>query len=62
MLFRSMIRKRGIQVEASWDDALNTATAKIKSIIDTYGPDSVAVFGSPRMTNEELYLLQKFAV
>jgi formate dehydrogenase major subunit len=60
-LLKPMIKKKGRHIEASWDDALDSAADKIKSIVDKYGPDSVAVFGSPRMTNEELYILQKFA-
>jgi formate dehydrogenase major subunit len=60
-LSKPMIRKRGEYREVSWDEALSHAAGKLKSIIKTYGPDSVAVLGSPRMTNEELYALQKFA-
>ncbi len=60
-LLKPMIKKRGRHVEASWDEALDAAAGRIRSIIDTYGPESVAVFASPRMTNEELYLVQKFA-
>ena len=59
-LLKPMIRKRGEFRDASWDEALEYAAKKVRSIIETYGPESVAVFGSPRMTNEELYLLQKF--
>ncbi|MCP4156114.1 MAG: FAD-dependent oxidoreductase [bacterium] len=47
--------------EAEWDKAIDTAAGKVKEIIAKYGPEAVAVFGSPKMTNEELYLLQKFA-
>ena len=60
-LLKPMLKKKGGHVEASWDDAINTAVNKIRSVIATYGPDSVALFASPRMTNEELYVLQKFA-
>ena len=60
-LLKPMIRKRGEYKEVAWDEALNYAANKLKAIIDTYGPEAVALFGSPRMTNEELYLLQKFA-
>jgi len=56
-----MLKKKGLHVEVGWDEAIDSVASKIKSIIDKYGADSVAVFGSPRMTNEELYLLQKFA-
>ncbi|MCP5106916.1 MAG: molybdopterin-dependent oxidoreductase, partial [bacterium] len=47
--------------EVAWDKALDHTAQKLKEIIQTHGPESVAVFGSPKMSNEELYLLQKFA-
>lgn len=43
------------------EQAVKVTAEKVKTIIDRYGPDAVAVMGSPKMTNEELYLLQKFA-
>lgn len=60
-LLKPMIKKKGRHWEASWGEALDTAARKIRSIAETYGPESIAFFASPRMTNEELYLLQKFA-
>ena len=54
------IKKKGGHVTATWDEAFDFAASRLKSIISTHGPEAVAVFGSPRMTNEELYLLQKF--
>jgi len=56
-----MIKDKGELKDSTWDKALKLTTERIKKIIHTYGPDSIAIFGSPRMTNEELYLLQKFA-
>ncbi len=56
-----MIRKDRKLVEADWDTAIQTTVDRIKAVVDQYGPDSVAVFGSPKMSNEELYLLQKLA-
>jgi predicted molibdopterin-dependent oxidoreductase YjgC len=60
-LLKPMIKKRGRHVEASWDEAFDSAAGRIRSIVEAYGAGSVAVFASPRMTNEELYMLQKFA-
>jgi len=60
-LLTPMLKKRGHHAEATWDETLDKAAGKIRSLIETYGPDSVALFASPRMTNEELYMLQKFA-
>ncbi|MGE5342228.1 MAG: FAD-dependent oxidoreductase [Candidatus Omnitrophota bacterium] len=47
--------------EVSWEKAIDYTASRIKSIIDIHGADAVAVFGSPKRSNEELYLLQKFA-
>ncbi|MDR2018945.1 MAG: molybdopterin-dependent oxidoreductase [Syntrophobacterales bacterium] len=59
-LTKPMVRKNRTLREAGWDQALEYAADRLKSVIKAHGPQSVAVFGSPRMTNEELYLLQKF--
>ncbi|MEQ8221610.1 MAG: FAD-dependent oxidoreductase, partial [Candidatus Eremiobacterota bacterium] len=60
-LLKPVIRHNGTLSEGNWDEALNITAEKIKLMIDKYGPESVAIFGSPKMSNEELYLLQKFA-
>ncbi|HME44318.1 MAG TPA: NAD(P)-binding protein [Syntrophorhabdales bacterium] len=60
-LLKPVIRKKGKFKEVGWDQALDYAANRIKAIIETHGPEAVALFGSPRMTNEELYLLQKLA-
>jgi formate dehydrogenase major subunit len=59
-LLTPLIKKKGGHREAAWNEAIDYAAQRLNAIIKTYGPESVAVFGSPRMTNEELYLLQKF--
>ena len=46
---------------ATWEHALRVAGAKLKEVRDSKGGDSIAVIGSNRTTNEENYLLQKFA-
>lgn len=56
-----MLKKNGQLQEASWDDAIQTAVEKLKAIIETHGPDSVGVLASAKITNEENYLVQKFA-
>lgn len=47
--------------EASWEDAIDYITKNFKSIIEKNGRDSTAVLSSARCTNEENYLLVKFA-
>ncbi len=57
---KPMIKRAGIWAEASWDEALGFAAQKLSAIGAESGADSIAAFGSPKLTNEELYLLQKF--
>jgi predicted molibdopterin-dependent oxidoreductase YjgC len=59
-LLKPLVKKKGVLQESSWEDALETAAKKIKAIVKKHGPEAVAVFGSPRLSNEELYLLQKW--
>ena len=56
-----MLKKNGHLQEASWDDAIQTAVEKLKAMIEAHGPDSVGVLASAKITNEENYLVQKFA-
>jgi NADH-quinone oxidoreductase subunit G len=45
----------------TWEHALRLAGGKLKSIRDSRGGSGLGVIGSNRTTNEENYLLQKFA-
>jgi len=56
----AIIRRDNLLHEVGIDEAIIYSEKKIKSIINKYGADSVAVFASPNLSNEELYLLQKF--
>ena len=47
--------------EVSWDKALDFAGKKLREIREAKGGQSIGVLGSSRTTNEEAYLLQKFA-
>ncbi len=46
---------------ATWEDALRIAGKNLKEIRDKRGGSAIGVIGSNRTTNEENYLLQKFA-
>jgi predicted molibdopterin-dependent oxidoreductase YjgC len=46
---------------ASWESTLDKVAGRLGEIRDKYGPDSVAVLTSAKCTNEENYLMQKFA-
>jgi predicted molibdopterin-dependent oxidoreductase YjgC len=52
---------RGAWAEVDWDTALDIAARKLREARDTYGVDSVGVFTSAKCTNEENYLMNKFA-
>ena len=46
--------------KVSWDKALESAAVQLKNIAAASGGSAVAGIGSPRVTNEENYLFQKF--
>ena len=56
-----MLRKNGELQPVSWDEAMTTAADGLKKVVEKYGPDAVAVLASAKVTNEENYLIQKFA-
>jgi NADH-quinone oxidoreductase subunit G len=58
-----MIRYKegGKLVPATWDEAIRFAAQKLSEIKEVHGNDSIGVLGSPRITNESLYCLKKFA-
>ena len=55
------IRKDGKLVEATWDEALSLVAEKLSAMKAESGPDSIGFLTSAKCTNEENYLLQKFA-
>jgi len=61
-LTKPLVRNsEGKLVEASWEHALRLAASKLKEVCDSKGGSAIGVVGSNRTTNEENYLLQKFA-
>jgi len=56
-----LMRANGNLTDASWDAAIAAIADGLSSAAKKYGPESVAVFGSPGLTNEEAYWLQKIA-
>jgi formate dehydrogenase (coenzyme F420) alpha subunit len=56
-----LVRKNGELQEVGWDEALGFIADKMKAIRDQHGPNSLGFLNSPRCSNEESYLLQKFA-
>lgn len=56
-----LIRKEGVFVPATWDEALSLIAKKMGSIKETYGGDALGFVSSSKTTNEESYLMQKLA-
>ncbi len=55
-----MVRKGGKLVETSWDEALDVAALKFNEIKKSDGSSALAGIASPRCTNEDNYVFQKF--
>jgi NADH-quinone oxidoreductase subunit G len=61
-LTKPLVRNAEGKLEpATWEHALRYAAGKLKDIRDSQGGAAIGVVGSNRTTNEENYLLQKFA-
>src|SRR5271156_805338 len=60
-LKQPMVRKNGKLKLATWEEAFEAAGTRIKDIWQKSGGSSIGIIGSTRTTNEENYLLQKFA-
>jgi formate dehydrogenase major subunit/formate dehydrogenase alpha subunit len=52
---------RGEWVEVDWNTALEITARKLAAARDNFGPDSVGILTSAKCTNEENYLMNKFA-
>ncbi len=56
-----MVRRNGNLEKTSWEDAYKVISDKLNSIKKKHGADSISFISSGRCTNEENYLIQKFA-
>jgi formate dehydrogenase alpha subunit len=56
-LTKPLIKKNGTHVEATWDEALDLVASKFSA----YRGDQFVAMASARVTNEENYVIQKFA-
>jgi NADH-quinone oxidoreductase subunit G len=56
-----MRQSNGQLAQVSWEDAIAMVAKAFREIRDERGGSSIGVIGSTRITNEEAYLLQKFA-
>ncbi|WP_413378847.1 assimilatory nitrate reductase catalytic subunit NasC [Alkalihalobacillus sp. 1P02AB] len=60
-LTQPMIKSNGQFVPISWTEALAYIKENITEIQQKYGYDAMSVYGSASITNEEAYLMGKFA-
>ncbi len=56
-----LIKRDGKFVGATWSEAIELVAASFQQILQANGPQSIGIIGSNHTTNEENYLLQKFA-
>jgi NADH-quinone oxidoreductase subunit G len=54
-------KKGGKLIPATWDEAIRHVAERLDAVADAHGRNAIGVVGSPRMTNESLYVLRKFA-
>lgn len=60
-LTHPLIKEEGRFREASWQEALAAASSGFMRTKDEHGSQALAVYGSSKCSNEENYLLQRFA-
>jgi NADH-quinone oxidoreductase subunit G len=60
-LTQPLIRKAGRLTPATWEEAFELVGKKFAEVRDKDGGSAIGVIGSTRTTNEEAYLLSKFA-
>ena len=56
-----LIKRDGKFVGATWTEAIELVASRFQQVLSSGGGRSIGVIGSNRTTNEENYLLQKFA-
>ena len=56
-----LIRRDGELVPAGWDEALSLVARRLSEVKRHSGPDAIGALSSAKCTNEENYIMQKFA-
>jgi NADH-quinone oxidoreductase subunit G len=56
-----LLRRNGKLEPASWEDAHEEVARRLKQVRDKHGASAIGVIGSNHTTNEENYLLNRFA-
>ena len=60
-LKQPLLRQNGQLQRVSWEAALGQTASRLGQLVRQYGPQSVGVLVSAKITNEENYIAQKFA-
>ena len=60
-LQQPLIKRDGKFVAATWEQAFDLIATRFQQVLTSDGPSAVGVIGSNHTSNEESYLLQKFA-
>lgn len=60
-LTKPLIRENDVFREAEWEEAYGLIARRFRQIKAEHGPDALAFIASSKCTNEEAYLMQKFA-
>jgi formate dehydrogenase alpha subunit len=59
-LQKPLVKKSGVFVEASWEEALGLVATRFQELKEKYGAQTIGGISSSRATNEENYLFQKW--
>ncbi|MDI6776841.1 MAG: molybdopterin-dependent oxidoreductase [Syntrophales bacterium] len=59
-VIRPLIREGGQLKEVDWEKALRKCNERLSELINSYGPQSLGVVGSPWLTNEDNYFISLF--
>jgi formate dehydrogenase (hydrogenase) len=59
-LTEPLVREGGRRRPATWDEALDTAAAGLRSVMERYGPRACGMFSCSKSTNEMNFVAQKF--
>jgi len=55
------VKKGGKWERTTWNEALDNISKQIKTLQTKYGPDSIMLLGSAKVSNEQSYYIRKFA-
>ncbi len=56
-----LVRKDGVLQKTSWEEALDLVAAKLSETRERHGSDSIGILSSAKCTNEENFVMMKFA-